>query len=110
MAGTFVIEKGTSGQFRFNLLAGNNQVILSSERYASKAGAEGGIASVRANAPDDDRYVRKAASDGSPYFTLTAANGQTIGTSEMYSSKPAMENGIESVKATAPKAVIVDKT
>ena len=41
-----------SGKFHFNLKAGNNQVIGSSERYESVAGMENGIESVKKNAPD----------------------------------------------------------
>jgi uncharacterized protein YegP (UPF0339 family) len=110
MAGSFVIEKASSGKYRFNLRAGNYEIILTSEAYETKSGAEGGIESVRKNAKDDARYVRKTASDGSPYFTLTATNGQVIGTSEMYSSTPARDNGIESVKTDAPEATVVDRT
>jgi len=43
-------------------------------------------------------------------FNLKSANGQVIGTSEMYSSKAAMENGIASVKENAPSATIEDTT
>lgn len=38
--GKFVIKKRSNGEFQFNLHAGNGQVILSSEGYASKAGCE----------------------------------------------------------------------
>ena len=40
---------------------------------------------------------------------LKAANGQEIGRSEYYSSKAAMENGIESVKKNAPDAEVVER-
>lgn len=110
MAGTFSLEVGASGKYRFNLKAGNNQVILSSEQYDTKAAAKSGIESVRANAPDDARYERKTAKDGSPYFVLKAKNGEPIGKSEMYSSTSAMENGIASVKTNAPAAKVVDQT
>ncbi len=110
MAGSFVIEKGSTGKYRFNLRAGNNENILTSEAYEAKSGAENGIESVRKNAKDDGRFVRKTAKDGSPYFVLTATNGQVIGTSEMYSAAAAMENGIKSVKTNAPDAKVVDKT
>jgi len=110
MAGSFVIEKGSSGKYRFNLRAGNYEKILTSETYDTKAGAEGGIESVRRNATDDARYVRKTATDGSRYFTLTATNGQVIGTSEMYSSMSALESGIASVKANAPHATVIDRS
>jgi uncharacterized protein YegP (UPF0339 family) len=110
MAGTFVIEVGKTGKYRFNLRSGNHQVILSSETYDSKAGAENGIESVRKNATDDSQVMRKTAKDGSPYFVIKAKNGETIGKSEMYSSSSGMENGIKSVAANAPTATVVDRS
>ena len=110
MAAKFELKKSSNGQFIFNLLAGNGQVVLSSETYESRSGALGGIESVRNNAPVDARYERVVAKDGSPYFTLKAVNGQVIGTSEMYSSAAARDKGIESVKTNAPGAGVEDKT
>ena len=108
--GKFEIKKDKSGQFRFNLKATNSQVILSSEAYTTKAACDNGIVSVRANSQNDTRYERNTAKDGSPYFNLKATNGQVIGTSEMYSSPSAMENGIASVKSNAPDASIEDNS
>ena len=108
MAGKFDLKESTNGKFFFNLKAGNGQVILSSEMYETKASAENGIASVQKNAPDDGRYDRKESSNGKPYFTLKAGNGEIIGKSEMYESAAAMENGIESVKSNAPGAAIAE--
>lgn len=110
MAGYFELKSAANGQYVFNLKAANHQVILSSETYATKAAAHNGIASVMKNAADDARFLRKQAKDGSPYFVLTATNGQVIGRSEMYSSVAAMENGIASVKANAPGAQTKDLT
>jgi uncharacterized protein YegP (UPF0339 family) len=108
MAGKFELKKSNSGKFMFNLKAGNGQIILTSELYEAKAGAENGIESVRKNAADDARFERKESSSGQPYFVLKAANGQVIGKSEMYSAPAAMENGVESVKNNAPDAEVVD--
>lgn len=102
--------KASGTQHMFNLKAGNHEVILTSEGYASKQGAQAGIESVKKNAPDDARYQRKTATNGSPYFVLAAANGETLGKSEMYSSTSAMEGGIGSVKANAPTATTKDLT
>jgi uncharacterized protein YegP (UPF0339 family) len=110
MPGTFVLEIGKTGKFRFNLKAGNHQVILSSETYESKAAAENGIESVRKNADDTASFVRKTAKDGSAYFVIKARNGETIGKSEMYTSTAGMENGIKSVASNAPAARVVDRT
>lgn len=108
MAGKFELKTSSNGKYHFNLKAGNGQIILSSEMYESKSAAENGIASVKKNAPDDNRYNRRESSNGKPYFNLTASNGQSIGKSEMYESAASMENGIESVKKNAPDAEIVE--
>ena len=108
MAGYFECKPASNGQFMFNLKAGNHEVILTSELYTTKAAYSGGIESVRKNAPIDANFTRKVAKDGSDYFVLVAANHQTIGKSEMYSSAAAMEKGIASVKANAPDAAVKD--
>lgn len=90
--------------------AGNGEIILISEMYKAKASADKGIASVKTNAPNDGRYDRKTATNGQFYFNLKAANGEIIGTSEMYTTSSARDNGIESVKNNAPEAKIVDLT
>lgn len=108
--GKFVITIRKNGEFQFNLKATNGQVILASEGYKTKASCLSGIESVKKNAQDDARFDRKVAKDGSPYFTLTATNGQIIGKSEMYSGNAACENGIASVKRNAPDGEIVDET
>lgn len=108
--GKFEIKKDKSEQFRFNLKANNGQIILSSEAYTTKASCENGIESVRTNSQDDNKYKRLEAKDGSPYFNLKASNGQVIGTSEMYSSTSAMENGIASVMSNAPDATVEDNS
>ncbi len=104
MSGYFELKPASGSQFMFNLKAGNHEVILTSERYSTRAGAENGVASVKENAALDERYQRKMSKDNAPYFVLVAANGQTIGRSEMYSSTKAMEGGIASVKTNAPGA------
>ena len=43
-------------------------------------------------------------------FDLKATNGQVIATSEVYETKAACENGIESVRKNAPIAAIEDQT
>lgn len=101
MSGYYELKR-SGDQYMFNLKAANHEVILTSERYTSKASALEGIASVRQNSPVDARYQRKTATNGSPFFNLTATNGQIIGHSEMYSSAAARDNGIESVKSNGP--------
>ena len=110
MAGTYELKKTAAGKYHFVLKASNGEVILSSETYDAKPSAENGIASVRTNASDDARFVRKTSKKGDPYFVLTATNGQLIGQSEMYTAPSGMENGIASVKKNGPTAKLKDIT
>ncbi len=99
MSGWFEIAKNDKDQYSFVLKAANAQVILRSQQYASKAAAQGGVASVQANCVLDERYELATASDGRFYFNLKAGNSQVIGTSQMYTTEGARTTGIESVKA-----------
>lgn len=110
MAARFELKRAAGGLFRFNLIAGNNEVILTSETYVAKASAVNGIASVRTNAPVDTRYERRTSRTDQPYFVLRAVNGEILGTSEMYSSSQAMEHGIDAVKRESPDAPLQDLT
>ena len=110
MASRFELKKSKNDKFVFHLLADNGQVLLTSELYDSKANALHGMESVKKHAPDGGRYGRLCAKDGSPYFTLTAGNGQVIGLSSMFSGEKARDAAIEAVRANAPGAVTVDQT
>lgn len=107
-AGRFELHPSGTGSLRFVLKAGNHQVILTSQSYASHAAALGGIESVRTNAALPERFDRRESKAGEPYFVLKAGNGQIIGQSEMYLSAAGMENGILSVARNAPEAELKD--
>jgi len=108
--GKFVITRRANGEFQFNLKAGNGQTILTSEGYTTKAACSNGIESVKVNSQDENRFDRKETSNGKPYFNLKASNGQIIGSSEIYESTSARDNGIASVQSNAPHAIIDDLT
>lgn len=121
MMGKFVISKTKSGEYTFNLKAGNGEVILAaSESYTSLSGCKNGIASVQKNAlahvedqtaegfeklthPKFEVYRDKA---GEYRFRLKAKNGENIGKSEGYKAKASCLNGIASVGKNAPDAKI----
>lgn len=50
MTAKFELFKDTVGQFRFHLKAANGEIIAASQGYTSKAAAQNGIASIKANA------------------------------------------------------------
>ena len=107
----FEIEKSTNDQFYFNLKAENGKIILtSSETYTQKHNCKKGIESVKANAPNEDRYEKKDSSNDKYYFILKANNGEPIGKSQMYETIQGRDNGIESVMENAADAETVDLT
>lgn len=120
--GKFVVKQTNTG-IKFDLKAGNGEVIATSEVYSSEAACRNGIASVQKNAPvagiEDQTvegfekvkhpkfevYQDKA---GEYRFRLKATNGEIIATGEGYKAKAGCMNGIESVKKNAPDAEIVE--
>jgi len=110
MTGWFEINKNSDGQFYFVLKAGNAEIILTSEMYQEISSAENGIASVQENSPLEERFERKTASNGKPYFNLKAANHEVIGASQMYSSETARDTGIASVKENGSSNIVKDNT
>lgn len=105
-----IYQSEKSQEYYFRLKAGNGQIILASQGYSNKAGCKNGVESVQKNAEDDGNFERKEASNGKFHFNLKSRNGQVIGKSQMYAAMASMEKGVESVKRTAPQAVVVDLT
>ena len=119
--GKFVVKEVKTG-FKFDLKAGNGEIIATSEVYTSENGCLNGVESVRKNAaianledqtvenfetatnPKFEVYVDKA---GEFRFRLKARNGEIIATSEGYKAKASCLNGIDSVRRNAPDAEVV---
>ena len=108
--GKFIITKRKNDEFQFNLNAGNGQTIITSEGYTTKSSCESGIESVKKNAQDASKFEKKDSTNGKFYFNLKAANGQIIGTSQMYESEASRDNGIASVMSNAPDATTEDNS
>ena len=101
-----VFQSPKNKKHYFHLKARNGQIILQSQGYASKSGAVKGAQSVQNNCADDKCYDRKVAKNGKHHFNLLSRNKQIVGSSQLYTSKASMENGIRSVKNVAPQASI----
>lgn len=118
--GKFVVKQTGTG-IKFDLKAGNGEVIATSEVYTTEAACMNGIESVRnccageiedqtveeivqVKHPKFEMYLDKA---GEYRFRLKARNGEIIATSEGYKAKAGCLNGIDSVKKNAPDAEIV---
>ncbi|MFG0382568.1 YegP family protein [Pseudomonas sp. zbq_18] len=108
MASKFHLKTAKDGQFHFNLLAGNGEIILTSELYKAKDSALNGIESVRKNSQRDGAFEVKPAAGGKFHFVLKATNGQVVGQSQLYASEAGAVAGTESVKKNAPQAALQD--
>jgi len=121
--GKFVIRKTNTG-IKFDLKAGNGEVIATSEVYTTEAACRKGLASVQKNAPIaavEDQTVEGYTAAKHPKFEvykdkagefrfrLKATNGQIIAVSEGYKAMAGCMNGIESVKKNAVDAAIVEE-
>ena len=121
--GKFVIRRTNTG-IKFDLKAGNGEVIATSEVYSSEDACRKGIASVQKNAPAaavEDQTVEGFAQEKHPKFEvytdkagefrfrLKATNGQIIAVGEGYKAKAGCLNGITSVQKNAPDAEIVEQ-
>ncbi len=119
--GKFVVKTTATG-IKFDLKAGNGEVIATSEVYNSEAACNNGIESVKKNAPVaavENQTVEGYATEKHPKFEvytdkagefrfrLKATNGQVIAVSEGYKAIASCMNGIESVKKNAPDAEVV---
>ncbi len=121
--GKFVVKETKTG-VKFDLKAGNGEVIATSEVYSAKANCMNGIASVKKNAPiaavedqtaegytteKNPKYEVYTDKAGEFRFRLKAVNGQIIVVSEGYKAHQSCMNGIESVKKNAPDAEIIEE-
>lgn len=121
--GKFVIKKTSTG-VKFNLKAGNGEIIATSEIYTTEAACRNGIESVKRNAPEapvEDQTQEGFATEKNPKFEiykdkagefrfrLKAANGQIIAVGEGYKALAGCKNGIESIKKNASDAEIVEE-
>ena len=118
--GKFVIKEAKAG-IKFDLKAGNGEVIASSQVYKTLVTCKKGIASVQKNAPVaavEDQTVEGFTKEKNPKFEiytdkagefrfrLKATNGQIIVTSEGYKTMKSCRNGIASVQKNSVDAKV----
>ena len=118
--GKYLIKTTKTG-IKFDLKAGNGEVIATSEVYTTEKACRAGIASVQRNAPIapvENQTVEGFAKEKHPKFEiyndkagefrfrLKATNGQIIAVSEGYKALSGCMNGIESVKKNADSEIV----
>jgi uncharacterized protein len=104
----FEIIEDKRHQFCFHLAAGNGRIILQSESYKKIDMCRHGIEAVKQNAANIRQFKLKPEGKAktSPYFVLTASNGEVIARSETYSSVQKRDVAVKTVMRVAPTALV----
>lgn len=102
-----VFRNARDGQFYYQLIDANGEIVLNSDGYLNKQSCLEDINSVRKNARYDSRFDRK---DSYSYhvFKLKTEEDKTIGKSQNYIDPNSREDGIYSVKRDGITAPIED--
>jgi uncharacterized protein YegP (UPF0339 family) len=98
---------GATGEFRFHVLGSDGEVLLSSESYASEAAAYNGALAVQQAGRSRAGYTVKQSAAGSFYFVLQAANGEVIGTSQMFAMREGVDGAIAQLIALLPTIAVL---
>ncbi|MFG0382089.1 DUF1508 domain-containing protein [Pseudomonas sp. zbq_18] len=112
----FHLKRASDGQYHFNLISEEGEILLNSELYKSSISAKNGINSVITNSGNKNNYQLNKINN-KYQFTLKANNGQIIGQSQAYTSSKeaysAIERMLKSFEKQSPiesKNINIDKT
>lgn len=102
------VVAGETGKYHFNIHAANGQIVLSSESYSSEAAAYNGAFAVQADGQFVTSYaLRQNASATGFFFTVTAQNGEVIGTSQQYTTKQGAQDGMAALQKLLPSITVL---
>lgn len=105
----FEVLEARNGEFYFNVVSPNGEIVGTSELYVSKSNAERGARTVRAlvrliaigaaakDAPRRESFEVFKGEDRKTYFRLRAGNGEIMLASQGYTAKSSAMKGIDSV-------------
>jgi hypothetical protein len=102
------LKHATSGEYFFNVVAGNHEIVATSQLYSDEAGAKRGVETVkriaagrvdRSDAQTGARFdTFKREADSKHFFRLVAANGETVLHSQPYQQSQGVKRGITSIR------------
>ena len=104
------VQQTENGQFVFQLIDSNGQVLFTSRPYAQQADARNGLISVKERAGKIGNFERKKSSTNQMYFDISDVNRRIIGSSESHSSIADLEKNITAVNAWGRAAAADDGT
>lgn len=109
---TFELYQDKKAEYRWRLEAGNNKVLATAgQGYKAKADAKNGIEAVKKAGAADAKAKFDVYEDAKKEYRwkLKSGNGQVVASSsEGYKAKADAEKAVETVKAGAAKAEVVE--
>jgi uncharacterized protein YegP (UPF0339 family) len=112
----YQINLAKNGEYYFNIVAANHEIVATSEAYATKSNATRAATTVQklllltgaqpqaTPAVKRERFETFTGEDKKVYFRLRAGNGEIVLGSQAYTAKASALNGIESVKTNGVNA------
>jgi len=95
----FEVFMGEDKKFYFHLRASNGEIVLGSQAYTAKSSAMTGIKSVQTNGANASQWHVSTAINGDYGIRLTAGNGATIGSGELYVSQSNANKGVSTIES-----------
>lgn len=93
--GKMDLYQSSDSQWRFRVVSGNGRILLSSEAYVTRAGAENGLASVLENGVDPAMYQVNQTAAGKYNLRLRAGNHEVIASTQGYATKSSATRAID---------------
>ncbi|HOW37795.1 MAG TPA: DUF1508 domain-containing protein [Candidatus Izemoplasmatales bacterium] len=87
-----------AGFFKYRLKASNGEILIVSQSYVSKTGAQSGIETLKRNVAEGNFEIYTDKNNYSQFLLNSAAGRRLIAVGEFYDSKKRCESAIESVK------------
>ncbi|CAN5462996.1 hypothetical protein BH09MYX1_BH09MYX1_38730 [soil metagenome] len=109
-ASAYDVQLAKNGEYYFNIVAANHEVVATSETYSTKSNATRAATTVRklilitGATPESTPAIKRerfevfTGEDKKVYFRLRAGNGEIVLGSQAYTAKSSALNGIDSVK------------
>jgi uncharacterized protein YegP (UPF0339 family) len=110
MTSSFVLKQNENGEFYFNFLDSDGDVVLISDNYSQKASAEEAIKDVKLNSLMSQQLAGGKTKDGGQFFVIKGSNGDVLVKSALYTSQMVMDNALHCVKDNACIAEVMDLT
>lgn len=110
MAASFELKTNDDGQYFFNFLNGQGELLMMSAEYPDKQQAEQAIKEVKVGSLMSNQIAAGSVPEGSTFFVIKDTGGDILVKSILFSSRMLFDNALHSVKDNACIADINDLT